>query len=162
MEGKYYERVAVAVIFAVILGALLRQCWIPSPKKRSTVRIGEENGRPRNVSSPMPVGNPNDPETVYRYILHVIRYGSHQFDFPGGVMEGGYLSSEEAPKVACYVMELGGRRCPHPAAEDAAMFFTSVCGGCHGNDGKGLHGAYPDLTRSPLLGIEKMIKAGKR
>jgi mono/diheme cytochrome c family protein len=37
----------------------------------------------------------------------------------------------------------------------AALFFTSNCGGCHGNDGKGMNGAFPDLTLNPLLGIMK-------
>ena len=35
------------------------------------------------------------------------------------------------------------------------MFYTSICGGYHGNDGKGLSGNYPDLTREKLLEIER-------
>jgi mono/diheme cytochrome c family protein len=35
------------------------------------------------------------------------------------------------------------------------MFYTSICGGCHGDDGKGLGGNYPDLTRKKLLGLER-------
>ncbi len=95
------------------------------------------------------------PEYLYDYILHVIEHGSDQFHFPGGVMEGGYVPKDAAPGLACYVMKLGGHRCPHPASKDAAMYFSSVCAGCHGNDGKGLHGTYPDLTRPVLLGIAK-------
>jgi len=89
------------------------------------------------------------------YIVNVIKHGSNQFDFKGGEMEGGFISSKDAPKVACYVMTLSGRKNKEACPKDAAMFFTSVCGGCHGNDGKGLGGTYPDLTRKPLLGIEK-------
>jgi len=89
-----------------------------------------------------------------RYIISVINHGSYDLGFPGGVMEGGYASREDAPKIACYVLGLSGKKCVDPYPADAAMFFTSICGGCHGNDGKGLGGNYPDLTRKKLLGIE--------
>ncbi|AKF24830.1 hypothetical protein YH65_05090 [Sulfurovum lithotrophicum] len=90
------------------------------------------------------------------YIITVINHGSSQLHFKKNeIMEGGFVSKEDAPKVACYVLELSGRECKEPHPKDAAMFYTSVCGGCHGDDGKGLGGSYPDLTRKPLLGIEK-------
>jgi len=92
---------------------------------------------------------------VKHYIINVIKHGSNQFDFKGGEMEGGFVSAKDAPKIACYVMSLSGKKCKTPYPKDAAMFYTSVCGGCHGDDGKGLGGTYPDLTRKPLLGIEK-------
>jgi mono/diheme cytochrome c family protein len=156
MEGKHYEGVAIAVIFAVILLAVLRQCWTAPEKAPPSTVTDTQKGKP--FPAEFEQGNPDDPETVYRYILYVINHGSNRLGFPGGVMEGGYVSEEDAPKVACYVTELGGHRCPHPVAKDAAMFYTSVCGGCHGDDGKGLHGAYPDLTRSRLLGIGQRLK----
>ena len=89
------------------------------------------------------------------YIVSVINNGSSVLGFKGGVMEGGFVSKEDAPMIACYVVELSGKKCPEGYPENAAMFFTSVCGGCHGNDGKGLDGIYPNLTRKMLLGIEK-------
>jgi len=92
---------------------------------------------------------------VKQYIIDVINHGSAQFKFKGGVMEEGFASKEDAPKIACYVLELSGKKCKLPYPNDAAMFYTSVCGGCHGDDGKGLGGTYPDLTKSKLLGIEK-------
>ncbi|KYJ86013.1 hypothetical protein AS592_05355 [Sulfurovum riftiae] len=92
---------------------------------------------------------------VKNYIVNVIKHGSNQFNFKGGEMEGGFVSSKDAPKVACHVLSLSGKKCEEPYPEDAAMFYTSVCGGCHGDDGKGLGGTYPDLTRKTLLGIEK-------
>jgi mono/diheme cytochrome c family protein len=155
MEGKYYERVAIAVIFAVILYAVVRQCWT-APERPAAASAAKRGGG--ELPTELRRGDPDDPETVYRYILHVINHGSNRLGFPGGVMEGGYVSEEDAPKIACYVTEMGGHSCPRPVPKDAAMFYTSVCGGCHGNDGKGLHGAYPDLTRPRLLGIEKMLK----
>jgi hypothetical protein len=87
------------------------------------------------------------------YIIKVINHGSNQFGFKGGEMEGGYASPQDAPKIACYVIELSGKRCQEPYAKDAAMFYSSICAGCHGEDGKGLGGTYPDLTKKQLLGI---------
>jgi archaellum component FlaF (FlaF/FlaG flagellin family) len=90
------------------------------------------------------------------YIVNVINHGSSQLHFKEKeVMEEGFVSKEDAPKVACYVLSLSGKKCKDPYPEDAAMFYTSVCGGCHGDDGKGLGGTYPDLTRKTLLGIAK-------
>ena len=89
------------------------------------------------------------------YIIKVINHGSDILDFKGGIMEGGFASAEDAEKIACYTLTLSGRKCTTPYAKDAAMFYTSICGGCHGNDGKGLGGNYPDLTRKKMLGIEE-------
>ncbi len=91
-----------------------------------------------------------------RYIIDVINHGSSQLKFKKNeIMEAGFLTKEDAPKVACYVLSLAGKECKEPYPKDAAMFYTSSCGGCHGDDGKGLGGTYPDLTRKTLLGIEK-------
>ncbi len=92
---------------------------------------------------------------LYSYIVDVINNGSSGHNFKGGVMEGGYISREDAKVVACYVLELSGRRCPHPYPKDkAAGYFSSVCAGCHGNDGKGINGTYPDLTKNEYVGFK--------
>ncbi|MEA3492083.1 MAG: hypothetical protein U9R27_09310 [Campylobacterota bacterium] len=96
------------------------------------------------------------------YIISIIDHGSYDLGFSGGVMEGGFASSEDAPKIACHVIALSGKRCEEPYPNDAEMFYTSICGGCHGNDGKGLNGNYPDLTRAKLLGIERREEFLKR
>jgi len=99
--------------------------------------------------------------THYDYIVHVIRHGSEGLGFPGGIMEGGYIAEEDIPKVACYVLKLSGKTCPAGTeAADAHLIFSSVCAGCHGNDGRGIHGTYPDLTRPVLLGLER-TKGGR-
>lgn len=90
-----------------------------------------------------------------QYIVNVINHGSNQFDFSGGEMEAGFASKEDAPKIACYVLSLSGKKCKNSYSKEAVMFFSSNCAGCHGVDGKGLHGSFPDLTRKKLLGIEK-------
>ena len=97
----------------------------------------------------------NSSKYVEQYIINVINHGSAQFNFKGGIMDGGFASKTDAPKIACYVLELSGKKCKSPYPNDAAMFYTSICGGCHGDDGKGLGGTYPDLTKKRLLGIQK-------
>ena len=92
---------------------------------------------------------------VKEYIIHVINHGSEQFNFKGGIMEGSFALPADAPKIACYVLELSGKQCKTPYEQNAAMFYSSNCAGCHGEDGKGLNGTYPDLTRKNFLGIEK-------
>jgi len=152
---RYWDRVALAVIVLVVLGAVLRQCWSGTgrQKQRSPSRVVLSSSHSDSVTI---TGGKRDPRTVYDYILSVIAHGSHRLDFPGGEMEGGYLKGLEARKAACYVMSLRGEKCPdQEAAEGGAMYYTSVCGGCHGNDAKGLHGSFPDLTRPILLGIQE-------
>jgi len=94
-------------------------------------------------------------EYLKQYIMKVIDHGSTGLGFKGGEMEGGFAKPEDAEKIACYTLTLSGKKCSTPYAEDAPMFYTSICGGCHGDDGKGLGGSYPDLTKTKLLGIEK-------
>ena len=91
-----------------------------------------------------------------QYIIDVINHGSSQLAFKSNeVMEGGIALEEDASKIACYVLELSGKKCKTPYPKDATMYYSSNCAGCHGDDGKGLHGAYPDLTLPTLLGIKK-------
>ena len=97
----------------------------------------------------------NTSEYTKQYIIKVINHGSNILDFKGGEMEGGFANPEDAEKIACYTMEFSAKKCTTDYPEDAAMFYTSICGGCHGNDGKGLNGIYPDLTKAKMLGIEK-------
>jgi len=93
-------------------------------------------------------------EYTKEYIIKVINNGSNSLNFKGGVMEGGFADPSDAGKIACYTMEFSGKKCNEPYPKDAAMFYTSNCGGCHGNDGRGLGGNYPDLTKKKMLGIE--------
>gem|GEM_PF-925129 len=162
-NGRLLQSVVIAVLLGVLAVGVIRSCWQRSTISHSTEKHKTSMQGPgfRKHASPdaeairWELAALHSPEYLHRYIVEVIEKGSHQFDFPGGAMEGGYLSADLAPRVACYVIELGGHRCPHPYPKDAAMYFSSVCAGCHGSDGKGLHGSYPDLTRPLLLGIRK-------
>ena len=87
------------------------------------------------------------------------------YRFKGGVMEGGYISSTDAPTLACYVLALSKKVELSSCPQEASMFYSSVCGGCHGDDGRGIHGTYPDLTRDRLLGVshrEEWLRAKLR
>ena len=97
-----------------------------------------------------------------KYIEYVINHGSEWLHYKGGVMEGGYISAKDAHKVACYVVHLSGRECKEGYPKEAQMYFSSVCAGCHGNDGKGLHGNYPDLTKKELDGLKRLYKLHNR
>jgi hypothetical protein len=102
-------------------------------------------------------------EYVRSYISRVIIHGSDTLHFNRDeVMEPGFASREDAPHIDCYVMTLRGETCDDPQIEQAQGYYTSICGGCHGNDGKGTGGAYPDLTRRPLLGIEQRAQSLRR
>ncbi|SFV90461.1 Cytochrome c oxidase subunit CcoP [hydrothermal vent metagenome] len=90
-------------------------------------------------------------KSTQAYIVHVINKGSSSLHFKKEEhMEAGFVSSKDAEDVACYVRTLAGESCRYP--KEASLLYSSNCAGCHGNDGKGLHGTYPDLTHRPLLG----------
>jgi len=96
--------------------------------------------------------------TPYRkqYIIDVINHGSEQLHFKSTeIMDKGFASSEDAPKIACYILALSGTPCKESYPNEAQMFYSSNCAGCHGEDAKGAAGTYPDLTKKVLLGIEK-------
>ncbi len=95
-----------------------------------------------------------------KYIENVIKKGSAQkLGFAYGDMQGGFADSAAAPKIAAYVVSLAGRKPTHPEwIKEGGTFYVSNCGGCHGEDGKGINGTFPDLTRDPLLGIERRIE----
>jgi len=101
------------------------------------------------------LSNIDSVEYLKEYIISVINNGSYDLGFVGGTMEGGFASKEDAPKIACFVVELSGKKCNEAYPKDAQMFYTSICGGCHGNDGKGLGGNYPNLTNKKLIGIKR-------
>ena len=93
------------------------------------------------------------------YIEDIINHGSSQnLGFAYGDMEGGFADKEAAKKIAAYVVTLSGKQPTHPEwVKEGRTFYISNCGGCHGEDGKGIHGTFPDLTRKTLLGIARRI-----
>lgn len=94
---------------------------------------------------------------VEAYIIRIINEGSKGIlGFSGGVMDAGFAAPEDAANIARYVMSLSQRKSSDDAlGAKSELFYTSNCGGCHGNDGKGLGGAFPDLTLKRYVGLEK-------
>ena len=102
----------------------------------------------------------NSPQFFENYVIDVMINGSDIFKYPSGPMEGGYVSKEEAKKIASYMATLQGLKPSHPEwVQEGAALFNGNCTGCHGVGGKGQKGYFPDLTRKPLLGIEMLKKS---
>ena len=93
------------------------------------------------------------------YIENVINNGSSQkLGYASGDMQPGFADKEAAKKIVAYVVTLSGKQPTHPEwVKEGHTFYISNCGGCHGEDGKGVHGTFPDLTRKTLLGIEHRL-----
>jgi len=89
------------------------------------------------------------------HIEYVIKHGSKGLGYPGGEMPAGLVKDEATiKKIASYVAKgLKG---------DGKDEYVANCAGCHGEDGKGMFGTFPDLT---AYGSEdfaiKVIKHGK-
>lgn len=144
---KKEEIFVLTTIVAVLLIALYRYNSLPhKTAKRDTTR----QNRPYTFQKEL-----NNDEATIEYIKGVIINGSNHLGFQKGGMQGGFVPKSNAKDVACYVYELSGKKCKIPYSKDAALLFSSNCAGCHGNDGKGLNGHYPNLTRQPLLGLKK-------
>ena len=78
-------------------------------------------------------------------------------------MAAGYATPEDAEKIAAYVVTLSGKTPTHPEyVKEGNLYFNGNCGVCHGNDGKGLNGAYPDLTLPMLKGAKIRKETVKR
>jgi len=130
--------VTIAILLVIIYGITNRnKHHLKQNEKNTTIY----NGKTENFKD------------TYRYILYVINHGSNKLHLKGGQMDGGFVSKEDAPKVACFVAKkLQHKSCPILYDKDAEMFFTSSCGGCHQSNGRGIKGTYPNLTK-PLKGI---------
>ena len=102
---------------------------------------------------------PDCSECFERYVTQVIDEGLDLFKYTSGPMPGGTVSPEEAKKIAAFLTTLQGYRPSHPewVQEGKALFYGN-CTGCHGPEGKGQKGYFPDLTRRPLEGYERLMK----
>ncbi len=128
-------------------------------KQDKVVEVSNKNTLQIESIKPAPT-NPNSLEYEEYYIENIILNGSNQnLGFATKTMDAGIAHKMDAKNIARYVMLLRGKKSSDDIkAKKSAIFYTSNCGGCHGNDGKGLHGTFPDLTRPQLLGIMKKNK----
>ncbi len=155
---KYAAIIAIIIVIAYgIYNAAQQRKPTKKPVNPDYARHVEQHGAPHTPQT-------QDLErATFDYVVNVIDHGSNRLHFKKEeVMEGGYIAAEDAPKVACYVLKLSGKSCPAGTeSTDASMLFTSVCGGCHGHNGTGIRGTYPDLTRPVLLGLETHFGKGR-
>lgn len=92
------------------------------------------------------------------HIEHVIINGSKGLGYPGGEMPAGLMagaSAADVKAVASYVANgLQGA---------GAEQFKTNCASCHGEDGKGMFGTFPDLTAYGSVAFAtQAIKGGKK
>ncbi len=102
---------------------------------------------------------PNCVECFERYIEEVINKGLDIFHYPSGPMPPATVSPQDAKKIAAFMATLQGFTPTHPewVQEGKALFYGN-CTGCHGPEGKGQKGYFPDLTKRPLEGYQKLMK----
>lgn len=98
----------------------------------------------------------DDVRCFEKYVVHVIDEGSDIFHYPSGPMPPHTVSHTEAKKIAAFMATLQGFRPTHPEwVQEGRYLFYGNCTGCHGPNGKGQKGYFPDLTRHPLAGLQK-------
>ena len=82
-------------------------------------------------------------------IVETINKGSKGMNYPLGEMPGGMADSETAKAIAAYMAkEISAiKRTNNPKLIEQGREAWGVCAACHGEDGKGMDGAAPDLTK---------------
>ena len=144
---KREEQLSVVIILIVLIYAIYQYKTKKEPKELKIVQEQKhifKRYKEENLTQ----------DVVVNYIVDVINNGSNRLHFQKEGMDGGYVPKDKAKDVACYVYELSGKKCNRVYAKDASLYFSSNCAGCHGSDGKGLNGAFPDLTQKRLLGLD--------
>lgn len=82
-------------------------------------------------------------------LVDVILNGSKGLDYPMGEMPGGMADEESAKAIAAYIAkELSGiKKTSNEDLVEVGRAQFAVCASCHGDDGKGMDGMSPDLTK---------------
>ena len=82
-------------------------------------------------------------------IVNVINNGSKGLGYPMGEMPGGMVDADGAKAVAAYVAkEISGiKKTANEGLVDSGKELFAACAACHGEDGKGMDGNAPDLTK---------------
>ena len=82
-------------------------------------------------------------------IVSTIATGAKGLIYPLGEMPAGLLDAAGAKAVAAYVMsEISGvKKTKNPSLVEEGRALFSACASCHGEDGAGMGGMAPDLTK---------------
>lgn len=98
-------------------------------------------------------------------IVNTVVNGAKGLNYPMGEMPAGLVDAETAKAVAAYVMaeisEKKSTKNPELVETGKAMFAT--CAGCHGEDGKGMGGMAPDLSKYGTVDfVAEVLNKGKK
>jgi len=82
-------------------------------------------------------------------IVQTVLKGSKGMNYPLGEMPAGLLDKDSAKAVAAYVMsEISSvKKTKHPELVAQGKELWATCGACHGEDGKGMDGSAPALSK---------------
>ena len=98
-------------------------------------------------------------------IVNTVVNGGKGLNYPLGEMPAGMLDAESAKAVAAYVMaeisEKKSTKYPELVESGKALFAT--CAGCHGEDGMGMAGMAPDLSKyGTTTMVSEALDKGKK
>jgi len=136
--GKDKKNITIIIVILFLLFFLTFYFIHIKPINTEIESIQKEIWKLKNISS-----------NTENYIEEIIANGSNEFNYPMGMMPPGMASGQDAKDIATYIS--------NEMAGDAPIAYA-ICASCHGADSKGNSGISPDLTKIPLLGMEKKIQ----
>ena len=98
-------------------------------------------------------------------IVDVILKGSKGLDYPMGEMPAGMADEEGAKAIAAYIAkEISGiKKTKNKNLVASGKELFAACAACHGEDGKGMEGMSPDLSKYGTASfVEDVLQRGKK
>lgn len=100
-------------------------------------------------------------------IIEIIKTGGKGLDYLAGEMIPVEMSDDDAKAIAAYVMqdisEVKSTKYPLEVNKGKELFVTMTCTTCHGDDGKGMDGFAPDLTKYGTTEfLSEVLNKGKK
>ena len=98
-------------------------------------------------------------------IVDAILKGSKGLDYPMGEMPAGIADEEGAKAIAAYIAkEISGiKKTKNENLVASGKELFAACAACHGEDGKGMEGMSPDLSKYGTASfVEDVLQRGKK
>ena len=98
-------------------------------------------------------------------IVDAILKGSKGLDYPMGEMPAGMADEEGAKAIAAYIAkEISGiKKTKNENLVASGKELFAACAACHGEDGKGMDGMSPDLSKYGTASfVEDVLQRGKK
>ena len=98
-------------------------------------------------------------------IVDAILKGSKGLDYPMGEMPAGMADEEGAKAIAAYIAkEISGiKKTKNENLVASGKELFAACAACHGEDGKGMEGNSPDLSKYGTASfVEDVLQRGKK